>query len=189
MVMYEVEMVYEHASYKIFVDPRFGLYVKINKNGSKTVWKKGKPASANIDGKEVNLVEIPDEVLNELSKHNDGYKVTEIYFEYSYEDVSDHHKDCISDAPLTVSVHLRCYSGGVPSHGRGSYRRVRGYNMSEWYKNLDDKYRKLKEKNKQLEQALLHEKYKPGGSGYNEAKRDFEQLGRIDVKVSNKRRK
>ena len=175
MVMYEVELIIYNVSYKIYVDPCFDFYVKMTKHDSRTIWRKGKPASANINGEKVNLVDIPSTVLDELNKREKYSKVTQISFEY------------VSNTPVCVWVDSRYYGGGG---GGGSTRGdVWGYNMSEWYKNLDDKYQQLKEKNKQLEQELLHEKYNPGGSGYNEAKRDFEQLGGIDVKVSNKKRK
>ncbi len=155
-------------SYEIYVHPCLVTDSGSHEYDDKLIWDDGKSVSECIDGKEINLVEISTEVLNNLSGDND-YQVTSICLQFEYELKKD---DKYADRnPIYIHVGLRNKSTEQPW---GKHFIMLDYNVPKWYMNLLEKYEQLKEKTQKLEQDLVHEKYRPGGSGYEKAKEDFD---------------
>ena len=172
--------------FDIFVHPCLIMNWLGDNNRVQKIWRNGKSVQKYIDGEMVDLVDIPADTLYNLGERK-GYKISSISLAMEF--FRGHEVFYADRNPIDVDVELEGGDSKKKSSKNFKEFVLLDYSVPTWYMELSRKYQQLKEKVEQLEQELLHEKYKPGGSGYNEAKRDFEQLGRIDVKVSNKKRK
>lgn len=161
--MYKVQIVSKddpNVSYKIYVHSSLVADWDSNVQGAdyeKVVWKNGKFVSKCIDGEETKLVDISAEVLNDM--RGDDYQICTMSLEFDY--------------ALRIYVTRRCLVLCVTF-----YNKATNHYKSNAYKLLENsvqRYIKLKQKYQRLKQELLHERFRPGGSGYEEAKKDFEE--------------
>ena len=169
--MHKVEIVSlkdSNISYEIFVHP-YLITKGSHYNNGKKIWSYGKSMSENINGQEVNLVEIPAEILNILNG-NENYEIEMISLNFEYN--SSKHDKYTGRNPIDFIIYRRNKS---TEEFIWDFYILLDYNISKWYMNLLHENQQLKEKNQKLEQELLHEKYRPGGSGYEKAKEDFDE--------------
>ena len=155
--MYKIRLVAQddsNISHKISIHP----YLLTNGDEEKTVWNFSKCVRKRINEEEINLVDIPAEVLNNLAR-DDNYYVYKIDLKFAYD--------------RGIDLKQRILIFDVLTFHRDNCK-LKGYTYKSWDDSVK-RYMKLKKKYHQLQQALLHETYRPGGSGYEKAKADFEQ--------------
>lgn len=170
--MHKVQLVSSEnseISFEIYVHPALVIdWCNYNDLNEQQIWINGRSVTKRIDGKEITLVDIPDEVLNNLSGDND-YEVVGINLQFEYE-LEDDDK-YLGRNPIYFYVFLR---NRLTEQAWGKHYVLLDYNTPKWYMKLLDKYQRLKQETEKLKQELVHEKYRPGGSGYEKAKEDFE---------------
>lgn len=168
------------ALYEIHVHP--GLitdWIGQDKYSDKLIWMNNRPRREAINGKEVELIEISQDVLNSLSRGEIPIYLS-IIFEYHYSYYS-----YLGRNPLTLRVDVKKTPNINVSASilyNSYYYILLDYNVPLWYMELSERYQQKEQENsqlqkriKELEHELLHEKYRPGGSGYDEAKEEFDK--------------
>lgn len=178
MVMHKVQLVSKenpNLVYHIYVHPSLVTDWGGDDDNEKIIWSSGSIKEF-IDGREITLVDISPDVLNDLGG-GDDYYVSGIILLFTY--YLD--EDIIYAGRNPLNFTVRSYHKQTGQH-KLNYYKLLDYNVPHWYMKLDKKYQQsenekeqLAERIKQLEYELLHEKYQPGGSGYREAKDDFER--------------